>query len=118
MSKIQTGQSGEKLAVEFLKKQGFKIIEINFKCRFGEIDIVAQEKDTLVFVEVKTRSSNQFGLPEEAVGYRKIQHIIKSAQIYRSTHKNLPVGDRIDVVAIEKEGNAIKRLELIRNITG
>ena len=118
MSKIETGQSGEKLAVEFLKKQGFKIIETNFKCKVGEIDIVAREKDTLVFVEVKTRSSVQFGLPEEAVNYRKIQHIIKSAQIYRMTHNNLPVGDRIDVVAIEKEGSVIKRLELIRNITG
>lgn len=118
MSKIQTGQSGEKLAVEFLRKQGFKIIETNFKCKTGEIDIVAREKDTLVFVEVKTRSSVQFGLPEEAVNFRKIQHIIKSAQIYRMIHKNLPVGDRIDVVAIEKEGSVINRLELIRNITG
>ncbi len=118
MTKIQTGQSGEKLAVEFLKKQGFKIIATNFKCRFGEIDIIAIESGTLVFIEVKTRSSNQFGLPEEAVGYRKIQHIIKSAQIYRSTHKNLPIGDRVDVIAIEKVGNEVKRLELIRNVTG
>lgn len=118
MSKIETGQSGEKLAVEFLKKQGFKIIETNFKCKFGEIDVVAREGGILVFVEVKTRSSNQFGLPEEAVGYRKIQHIIKSAQVYHSLHNNLPLGDRIDVVAIEKDGKLIKRLELIRNVSG
>src|SRR3990170_3110381 len=105
MSKIQTGQAGEKLAVEFLKKAGFKVIETNFKSKSGEIDIIAQEKDTLVFVEVKTRSSGQFGLPEEAVNERKIQHIIKSAEIYRVTHRNLPTGDRIDVVAIELENS-------------
>ncbi len=119
MSKIQTGQAGERIAVEFLKKQGFKIIETNFKSRFGEIDIIAQEKDILVYVEVKTRSSGQFGLPEEAVNERKIQHIIRSAQIYRATHRNLPDGDRIDVVAIELDSSGqVKRLELIRNVTG
>lgn len=118
MSKIETGQSGEKLAVEFLKKQGFKIIETNFKSKFGEIDIVAREGDVLVFVEVKTRSSGQFGLPEEAVNWRKIQHIIKAGQYYRMVRKNLPESERIDVVAIEKEANTIKRLEQIRNITG
>ena len=118
MSKKETGQSGEKLAVEFLKKQGFKIMETNFNSKFGEIDIIAKEKDCLVYIEVKTRSSREFGLPEEAVGYRKLEHIKKAADFYRSTHKKLPESDRVDVVAIEKEGNVIKRTELIRNVTG
>ena len=69
-------------------------------------------------MEVKTRSSVSLGCRKKRLTIEKIQHIIKSAQIYRMTHNNLPVGDRIDVVAIEKEGSVIKRLELIRNITG
>lgn len=115
MTKIQTGQEGEKLAVNFLKEQGFKILETNFRSKFGEIDIIAIDKDALVFIEVKTRSSQQFGLPEEAVGFRKLDHIIKTINFYRSIRKNLPEGDRIDVVAIE---TSTGRIDLIKNVTG
>lgn len=119
MDKKQTGRRGEKLAVDFLKKQSFKILETNFNSKFGEIDIVAVEKDTLVFVEVKTRSSREFGLPEEAVGGRKIFHIVRAAAYYRQIRKNLPEAERIDVVAIEMENyREIKRIELHRNVTG
>ncbi len=118
MSKTKTGQSGEELAVEFLKKHGFRILQTNFKSKFGEIDIVAVDKNTLVFIEVKTRSSREFGLPEEAVTARKLEHIRKTGEYYRFIHKSLPIGDRVDVVAIEKQGNEIKRLELISNVTG
>lgn len=115
MDKISTGSSGEKQASEFLQKQGFKILAKNFRTRFGEIDIVALEGDTLVFIEVKSRNSRIFGLPEEAVGFRKLQHLLKAASYYRSNHKNLPESERIDVVAIEPASN---RIELIRNVTG
>lgn len=119
MDKIETGKAGEKLAVAFLKQQGFKILETNFKSKLGEIDIVALDQNTLVFVEVKARTSLEFGLPEEAVGYRKLEHIRKSADYYRSIRKNLPEGERIDVVAIEKDfGGNLRRLELIKNVTG
>lgn len=116
MTKIETGQSGERIAINFLKKQGFQILETNFKSKFGEIDIVALEKDVLVFVEVKTRHSREFGLPEEAVSYRKIEHITRAAQFYRIVRKNLPQSERIDVVALELGDNP--RIELIRNVTG
>lgn len=115
MSKIQTGKDGENRAVEFLKNHGFKILETNFKTKFGEIDIVAIDKDTLVFIEVKTRSSIQFGLPEEAVDQRKLSHIIKAAQYYRMLRKNLPEAERIDVIAIETNTG---RTDLIKNVTG
>lgn len=115
MSKIKIGQSGEKLAGDFLKKQGFKILETNFKSKFGEIDIIALEKDILVFVEVKTRTSRAFGLPEEAINKRKIDHIVRASRYYRTVRKNLPQSERIDVVALEMGDNP--RIELFRNIT-
>ncbi len=114
-----TGEVGEKIAVDFLRQQNFKILETNFKSKFGEVDIVAVDGDTLVFVEVKTRNSRQFGLPEEAVNRQKIDHITKTIFYYRSTHKNLPEGDRVDVVAIElKDDDQIERVELLKNVTG
>lgn len=119
MTKRSTGQAGEKIAVELLRQNGFNILETNFKSKFGEIDIIAKDGDTLVFIEVKTRSSQQFGLPEEAVGSRKIDHITKTIGNYRNTHKNLPEGDRIDVVAIELGADGeVQRIELIKNVTG
>ncbi|MCR4324789.1 MAG: YraN family protein [Candidatus Curtissbacteria bacterium] len=63
------GKIGEDAAVKFLQKNGYKIIEHNFRIRGGEIDIIAKDGKTLVYVEVKTRSTSAFGLPEEAVGY-------------------------------------------------
>ncbi len=118
MDRLVTGRSGEELAASYLKKNGYKVLETNYKCKFGEVDIVAQEGDTLVFVEVKTRSSRIFGLPQEAVGYRKLQHITNVAAFYRSVKKNLPTGDRIDVVAIEMSLGREAAIELIKNVTG
>lgn len=115
MGKIETGVGGEKLAVSFLKNQGFKILETNFRSKFGEIDIIALEKNTVVYIEVKTRSSNQFGLPEEAVGSRKLEHLQKTAAFFRSLNPNLPEGERVDVIAIE---TASGRVEQIKNVTG
>jgi len=115
MTKIETGASGEKRATEFLKKQGYKILETNFRSAFGEIDIIAVDQDVVVYVEVKTRSSQQFGLPEEAVGYRKLQHLRKAAAYYRAVRKNLPEGERMDVIAIETNTG---RVEQIKNVTG
>lgn len=82
MTKLETGSSGEKIAVDFLLKKGYRILETNFRTRFGEIDVIALDKDLVVYVEVKTRSSRQFGLPEEAVGHRKLQHLLKAAAYF------------------------------------
>lgn len=101
MTTLTVGKYGEDLACEFLKRQGYKIIERNFRIRGGEIDIIALEGKTLVYVEVKTRSSHQFGLPEEAVTSAKIRFLERASKFYRSQRKKLPEAERIDVLAIE-----------------
>ena len=77
-----TGQCGEDVAALLLKKKGYKILERNYKNKIGEIDIIARQKDTLVFVEVKTRRSEKFGIPSEAVTYYKKQKIVNTAKMY------------------------------------
>jgi putative endonuclease len=70
-AKIETGKEGEKIAAAYLRKNGYHIYESNFRCSLGEIDIIAREKNELVFIEVKTRKSGKLGYPEQAVGARK-----------------------------------------------
>jgi putative endonuclease len=116
MNRQEVGKLGEKLAQKFLKKRGYHILETGFRCRSGEIDIVAQQKDCLVFVEVRTKSNLDFGTPEESITQGKKRKLITSALSYMSTHQGLPPAWRIDVVAIEigSKGKA-KRIELIEN---
>lgn len=117
-----TAKLGEDKACEYLRKLGFKIIERNFRKGYGEIDIVAIEetKDgrVLVFIEVKTRTSNQFGTPLEGITYWKLKTLIHTAQYYKLTHQNLPESLRIDTVAVILNGNEVKNIELIKNISG
>jgi putative endonuclease len=116
MNRQEVGKLGEKLAQKFLKKKGYRIRETNFRCRTGEIDIVAQQKDYLVFVEVRTKSSLDFGAPEESITQSKKGKIINSALTYINTHQNLPPLWRIDVVAVEvNQKGKPKRIELIEN---
>lgn len=112
--RISKGKAGEDLASTFLKKEGYKIIERNFKCPLGEIDIIALDKGTLVFVEVKTRSSNIFGLPEEAVNHRKQRQMIKTAQLYISKKKLFNNPARFDVAAVTISGGKAE-VRVIRN---
>lgn len=114
-----TGKTGEDLAENFLKKNGFRIIEKNFKGRYGEIDIIALDRDTLVFVEVKTRTSSQFGNPLEAITSWKLRTLVKTAQFYKLTHQNLPDSLRIDAIAVELfTSGELKNIEHVRNISG
>lgn len=118
-----TAKLGEDKACEYLKKIGFKIIERNFRKGYGEIDIVAIEetkKDgkVLVFVEVKTRTSNLFGSPLEGITYWKLKTLIKMAQFYKLSHPNLPESLRIDAVSVILNGNEVENIELTRNISG
>jgi Predicted endonuclease distantly related to archaeal Holliday junction resolvase len=80
-AKIQTGKDGEKIAADFLKKNGYRIIEANFRCAIGEIDIIAREKDSLVFIEVKTRKSRELGFPEQAVGIKNKKDVSAGAMV-------------------------------------
>ncbi|HOG11784.1 MAG: YraN family protein [Smithellaceae bacterium] len=98
--KIITGRAGEAMAADFLKRRGYRILEMNYRCSIGEIDMVAREKDVLVFVEVKTRKSGAMGYPEQAVGLVK-QKKMSQLALWYLRDKN--IGDaavRFDVVAI------------------
>ena len=95
------GNEGEALAVKYLKKHRYKILSTQYRCRVGEIDIVAQAKDkTYVFVEVKTRNSLSKGLPREAVTTTKQRTIIKCAQLYVLENKINGAGFRFDVIEV------------------
>src|SRR5205807_6725350 len=76
------GRTGERLAAEELLRQGYRIVQQNFRCKHGEIDLIAEDEHDLIFVEVKTRRGNAYGLPEEAVTARKRQKIIQVASYY------------------------------------
>ena len=118
MNRQEVGKLGEKLARKFLKKRGYHIRETNFRCREGEIDIIAQKKDCLVFIEVRTKSNSDFGTPEESITLAKKKRLIALASAYINTHQSLSSLWRIDVVAIEIDQNGkTKRIELIENAT-
>lgn len=117
MDRTKSGQKGEDLAVEFLKRNGYQIIKRNFRIRGGEIDIIAMNGPTLVHVEVKTRYSNRFGTAREAVSPWKIKSLLKSAQFYNQKIKwgNRPY--RLDLVAIDYTDSPHAQIEIIKNIT-
>ena len=116
MNRQEVGKLGEEAARKFLKKRGYRIREVGFRCPRGEIDIIAQRKDCLVFVEVRTKSNLDFGTPEESITRAKKEKLIALALTYTSTHQNIPTLWRIDVVAIElDEKGKTKRIELIEN---
>ena len=105
------GQIGEKSAQKHLKALGYKIIEVNKTTPFGEIDIIAKDGDYTVFVEVKTRRSEDYGEPSEAVGYFKKKHLINSARYYISENKLADTPVRFDVIEILIEQKWINHIE-------
>jgi putative endonuclease len=116
MKRKELGDTGERLARDFLKKKGYKILDTNYRCREGEIDIIARKKDYLVFVEVRTKTGDRFGSPEESVTVAKKEKLISSALTYMSGHRDLPESWRIDFVAVELDPNGqATRIELIEN---
>nr|WP_093691751.1 YraN family protein [Sporolituus thermophilus] len=94
------GKMGENVAADYLARNGYKILMRNYRCRLGEIDIVAERQGTIIFVEVKTRSSTNFGFPAEAVTQRKQQKIIHAALCYlRSTGRD-NISFRFDILEV------------------
>ena len=91
---------GERAACRWLEQQGFRILERNFRCRLGEIDIIAEEGDTLCFVEVKTRTSLQYGRPAEAITRTKQHHILRTISYYCMSHPQRVRDLRIDVAEV------------------
>jgi putative endonuclease len=124
LAKNIQGKLGEEYAATFLRSQGWQIVEQNFRIRSGEIDIIAIETDqythekTLVFVEVKTRSSNDFGTPLEAIGYYKLRALIKATQYYKMKNPRLPDLMRIDAVSVMVDANdKLLDIELVKNVS-
>ena len=114
MEKKALGKKGEEKALRFLKKKGYRIIEKNYVCKLGEMDIIAKEKDTLVFVEVKTRTTTEFGPPQLAVNSSKQRQLSKVALNYLKEKQLEEVKARFDVVAILL-GQKGEQIELIKD---
>lgn len=93
------GKFGEKLAEKYLMKNKYKIVEKNFRCKFGEIDIIAFYKKELIFIEVKTRTSNKYGSGINSIDKNKQKHLYKTAEYYLY-NKNLDIDIRIDAIEI------------------
>lgn len=100
MDKISLAKNGEDKATSFLRANGYRILERNYRSKFGEIDIIAKDKDCICFIEVKTRSSSNFGLPQDSVIKRKIRHISRAALDYLKRNNLLDLPARFDVVSI------------------
>ncbi|TFB08122.1 YraN family protein [Candidatus Atribacteria bacterium MT.SAG.1] len=110
------GKFGEDIASKYLEAKGYKIKERNYRTFLGEIDIVCEYKGNIIFVEVKTRRSNKFGYPEEAVNFIKQQKIIKNALCYLSKYHLWKKNCCFDVISISISNHKdIKRIKHIRN---
>ena len=94
------GRRGEDVAADYFKSEGYTVLDRNFSCRFGEVDVIVWDGEFVVFVEVKARSDTSFGLPREAVTWRKQQTIVKVAQYWLYKNKRTGVPVRFDVVEV------------------
>ena len=113
--KILIGKWGETRAAEYLNELGYQILETNFRCNIGEIDIIAQDGETLVFVEVKTRRSDSFGAAAEAVNYHKQKKIAHVAMYYMMRHNLDKIECRFDVITVKKSQDNRIEIELFKN---
>ena len=110
------GREGEALARRWLTDQGMQILDANWRCRIGELDIVALDDDDLAFVEVKTRTSTRFGHPAEAVTPAKVARLRRLAGAWLEAHEVHAGGMRIDVVAVLREPGRPARVEHLKGV--
>jgi len=113
--RISLGQKGEKLAAGLLKKEGYRILEYNYRGRLGEVDMIAEDGDCLVFVEVKTRRSLVCGHPLESIDLRKQRQLIKVAREYLAQKGDEERFCRFDAVSVLQGNGEQPRLELVKN---
>lgn len=99
-AKDELGRRGEDVAAEYLQRQGLVVLDRNWRCRDGELDVVCTDREQLIVVEVKTRSSTRFGLPAEAVDRRKVNRIRRLAQLWLTEHRVPWCEVRFDVLAV------------------
>ena len=114
MNTKKIGNKGEQCAVRYLKRRGYKIVQTNYSCRFGEIDIIAENKDYIVFVEVKARSRNSIASPREFVDENKQQRIIMTAQMYLSKN-GMEKQPRFDVIEVRTDKIIKDKIDHIEN---
>jgi putative endonuclease len=116
LSRKMLGTIGENLAFNHLQEMNWRMLERNWRCRTGEIDIIAMDGETLVIIEVRTRSSTSFGTPQESIHALKQNKVRETAQVYANRYKLLHLQQRFDVVSIvtDKEGR-LQTLEHLSN---
>ena len=112
---IHVGKSGESCAIQFLKRQGYRILETNYRTPWGEIDVIAKERDILCFIEVKTRQSAAKGSPLEAVSTLKQRKLARMALGYLQKNKLNHQRMRFDVVGVCQNFPANEQVTLVRN---
>ncbi len=113
------GKTGERLAAEALKQRGYSILEQNFRCTLGEIDLIMEDEHDLIFVEVKTRRGQAYGRPEEAVTQRKQEKLIQVATYYLDLHACSERAWRIDVVAVQLSTTGkLEEIRVYQNAVG
>ena len=108
-SRTKTGRAGEDLALQYLKKQSLTLVRRNFRSRFGEIDLIMRDKNTIIFIEVRSRKNNFFLDPIETIDYSKRNKIIKTSQIFmQNTSSSNQFDWRFDVVTLTGRGHNMK----------
>ena len=118
--RLKVGLIGEQAASEYLKEHGYEIVETNYRCRLGEIDIVARDRQTVVIVEVRTRTSFSYGAPEESITAAKAKKLHLLARYYLKSLSCGEVSSRIDLVAVilNKKDNSVVKINHICGILG
>jgi putative endonuclease len=110
------GRAGERLAAQALRRKGYRILAHNYRCIHGEIDLIAEDEHELIFVEVKTRRGDAFGLPEEALTARKQRSLVRVASYYLAVHACAQRSWRIDVVAVQlSTGGKLEEIRIYRH---
>ncbi len=116
MTRRDIGILGEHIAHDLLEEKGYHVLETNYRCPDGEIDIVARKQDILVFVEVRTKTGSTFGTPEESITPRKCEKLRLTAEHYGQNHEGLPENWRIDFIGIRLGRNLkVTRIDHIEN---
>lgn len=114
----EIGKLGEDIAVNYLKQKGYKILDRNFECRQGELDIIALDKKEIVFIEVKTRTSNKYGIPSEAVNKIKQKHMLQTIKFYLYIRNLSDEFVRIDVIEVYIKDNVYRVNHIKQAIDG
>lgn len=110
------GKRGEEIAKEYLISKGYYIVQTNFRCKIGEIDIIARKDDYLIFVEVKTRINENYGKPVESISQHKVKKIIYTAKVYLSMKKQHDINVRFDVIEVMVDNNGGVENRVIEHI--